>query len=112
MEIKLHANATTTPKVRAYIQASQTSVAAAFERFNRRLSEVLRSHPGNGGNARRNRFDTHQQRNDFIPTLVDNYNRTRLKCLNDNAGDGHLPSQVSAAILVESRWPSLPFVFA
>lgn len=51
------------------------------ERFNRRLSEALRQHPSNGKNAGKNRFDTHAQRNQFIRNTVDNYNRTRLKCL-------------------------------
>ena len=54
MEIKLHANATTTPKVRAYIQASSASAAALAEelgvsettvrRWRRRSSTGDRSH--------------------------------------------------------------------
>ena len=49
------------------------------ERFNRRLSDALQSHP-----ARNNRF-RHAERNAFITRVVDNYNRTRLRCLNYQA---------------------------
>lgn len=51
------------------------------ERFNRRLGEALASVPANGKNAGRNRFTTHAERNAFIKTFVDNYNRTRLRSL-------------------------------
>lgn len=51
------------------------------ERFNRRLEEQLNAAPRNGRNRGLNCFDTHQQRADYINTFVDNYNRTRLKCL-------------------------------
>lgn len=59
MELKLHANATTTPKTRAYIQASPASVAelgvseatvrpqtnGLVERFNRRIAEAIARQP-------------------------------------------------------------------
>lgn len=51
------------------------------ERFNRRLSEALRRASPSGRNGGKNRFDTHEQRNQFIHDIVHNYNRTRLKCL-------------------------------
>jgi transposase InsO family protein len=51
------------------------------ERFNRRLAEALRSHPATSANLGKNRFDDHAQRNTFILTFVENYNRTRLRCL-------------------------------
>jgi transposase-like protein len=51
------------------------------ERFNRRLQEQLDAAPKNGRNRGLNCFDTHQHRADYIRTFVDNYNRTRLKCL-------------------------------
>lgn len=55
------------------------------ERFNRRLSEALRSVPPNGDNQNKNRFHTHQERNRFILQTVDAYNHTRLRCLNYTA---------------------------
>jgi transposase InsO family protein len=55
------------------------------ERFNRRLAETLRTHPGSGSNAGKNRFDNHAQRNTFIHAFVNDYNRTRLRCLGHNA---------------------------
>ncbi|HEY9011312.1 MAG TPA: IS481 family transposase [Devosia sp.] len=51
------------------------------ERFNRRLAEVLRAAQPNGRNQGKNKFDTHAQRNAYLRRFVDNYNRTRLKCL-------------------------------
>ena len=51
------------------------------ERFNRRLSEALRSRPQIKSNWSTNRFHNHEERNQFIYTFVENYNRTRLKCL-------------------------------
>ena len=51
------------------------------ERFNRRLSEALRSQPQLKSNWSKNRFHNHEQRNQFIHTFVNNYNRTRLTCL-------------------------------
>ena len=51
------------------------------ERFNRRLGEALKSAPSNGENSGRNKFSTHSERNKFIMAFVDNYNRTRLRCL-------------------------------
>ena len=50
------------------------------ERFNRRLSDALQSQPPLRPPCR-NRFRTHAERNAFITRFVDNYNRTRLKCL-------------------------------
>jgi transposase InsO family protein len=55
------------------------------ERFNRRLSEALRTHPPSQRNRGKNRFETQAERNNFIRETVDNYNRTRLKCLGYNA---------------------------
>ena len=55
------------------------------ERFNRRLGEALGNHPGSGANAGKNRFDNHPERNAFIHTFVDHYNRTRLRCLGHKA---------------------------
>ena len=54
------------------------------ERFNRRLADAIRSQPA-GGNAGKNKFASHAQRDAFLRTFVDNYNRTRLKCLNYKA---------------------------
>ena len=51
------------------------------ERFNRRLGEALHRHPPAAANAGKNRFDNHAQRNAFIHAFVNDYNRTRLRCL-------------------------------
>jgi len=51
------------------------------ERFNRRLSEAFQSQPPLRPHCR-NRFRSHTERNAFLTRFVDNYNRTRLKCLN------------------------------
>ena len=58
---------------------------AMVERFNRRLSEALRSVPPNGDNQNKNRFHSHDERNRFIAKTVDAYNHTRLRCLNYTA---------------------------
>ena len=55
------------------------------ERFNRRLSEALRSAPTAPRNRGKNKFDTHAERNIFIANFVNAYNRTRLRCLNYKA---------------------------
>ena len=53
------------------------------ERFNRRLNEAFKKVPiDNPNNSRTNHFKTHKERNDFILNLVNNYNNTRLCCLN------------------------------
>jgi transposase InsO family protein len=54
------------------------------ERFNRRLAEALRAQPGRA-NAGKNKFADHTERNAFLKTFVDSYNRTRLKCLHYQA---------------------------
>lgn len=51
------------------------------ERFNRRLAEALRQAPTAKRNNGKNKFDTHDERNQFIYQVVYAYNRTRLKCL-------------------------------
>ncbi|BAK67495.1 putative transposase [Sphingobium sp. SYK-6] len=51
------------------------------ERFNRRISQAIAAHPANNQNAGRNHFSSHQERNSFIRQFVNNYNRTRLRCL-------------------------------
>ena len=51
------------------------------ERFNRRLAEAIRNHPRTTANLGKNRFDDHAQRNAFIHAVVNDYNRTRLRCL-------------------------------
>ena len=45
------------------------------ERFNRRLSEAIRSARPN--RIAKNRFETHEQRNTFVLSFVYSYNRTR-----------------------------------
>jgi transposase InsO family protein len=63
------------------------------ERFNRRLGEHLDRLPRNGAGHRR-RFDTHAERNAYLMNFVQNYNRTRLKCLGYKA-----PVEVLANLL-------------
>ena len=55
------------------------------ERFNRRIAQLMRAARPNGRNRGRNKFDTHQTRNAYLISFVDNYNRTRLKCLHYTA---------------------------
>ena len=55
------------------------------ERFNRRLADAIRQHPATANNAGRNRFASHQERNAFIQRFVNDYNLTRLRCLNYKA---------------------------
>jgi len=55
------------------------------ERFNRRLADALRNAPPATRNHGKNRFDTHHERNQFIRSFVDAYNRTRPRCLGYNA---------------------------
>jgi len=50
------------------------------ERFNRRLNEVLAKVPKQPTGHKH--FDSHAHRNAYILQFVDNYNRTRLRCLN------------------------------
>lgn len=73
------------------------------ERFNRRLSEALRLASISSRNGGKNRFDSHEQRNQFIYDLVHNYNRTRLKCLSYKAPlealNNHAEHNTQAGIL-------------
>ena len=55
------------------------------ERFNRRLSEAIAAKPANRRNAGKNRFASQDERNAFILAFVNDYNRTRLRCLNYKA---------------------------
>ena len=54
------------------------------ERFNRRIGEQLERLPRNAAGHHK-RFETHQQRNEYLMLFVRNYNRTRLKCLDYKA---------------------------
>ena len=54
------------------------------EQFNRRLSDALQSQPPLQPHCS-NWFRSHAERNAFITRVVDNYNRTRLRCLNYQA---------------------------
>jgi transposase len=51
------------------------------ERFNRRLADAIRARQAARRNGGKNKFDSHQERNDFLVRFVADYNRTRLKCL-------------------------------
>lgn len=51
------------------------------ERFNRRIAEAIADQPPSGKNRGKNRFASHEERNSFIHTFVQNYNNTRLRCL-------------------------------
>jgi IS30 family transposase len=52
------------------------------ERFNRRISEAIASKAYITKNQGKNKFHSHQERNEFIANFVANYNKTRLCCLN------------------------------
>lgn len=54
------------------------------ERFNRRLADALRNHPASG-NAGKNKFASHANRDAFLHAFVDSYNKTRLRCLDYKA---------------------------
>ena len=62
------------------------------ERFNRRIAEAIRSQPA-AGNAGKNKFTSHDQRDAFLKTFVDTYNKTRLKCLDYKAPAETLANQ-------------------
>lgn len=51
------------------------------ERFNRRIAQILRDLPPCGSNGGKNKFNTQAERNRFLHRFVDNYNKTRLRCL-------------------------------
>ncbi len=51
------------------------------ERFNRRIAEAIANKEYISKNSGKNKFNSHQERNAFLMTFVDNYNKTRLHCL-------------------------------
>ncbi len=55
------------------------------ERFNRRINEAIAKKAKIAANSGKNSFYSHQDRNAFIRQFVDNYNNTRLRCLQYNA---------------------------
>jgi transposase InsO family protein len=55
------------------------------ERFNRRVNEVIASKAKISKNSGKNSFASHEERNDFIMKFINNYNKTRLRCLDYNA---------------------------
>ena len=59
------------------------------ERF---IAEALDAHPKRAANTGRNRFSDHAQRDTFIKTFVQTYNRTRLRCLGHKAPAELLPN--------------------
>lgn len=63
------------------------------ERFNRRISEAIRQRDYIHRNTGRNKFHTHEERNAFINQFVENYNKTRLRCLNYKAPEEELHNQ-------------------
>ena len=54
------------------------------ERFNRRIGEHLERLPRDRAGHHR-RFNSHDERNTYLLEFVENYNRTRLKCLSYKA---------------------------
>lgn len=55
------------------------------ERFNRRLGDAIAAKAAVAKNEGKNKFLTHQERNDFLTGFVKAYNRTRLRCLDYKA---------------------------
>jgi len=51
------------------------------ERFNRRISEAIQKKEFIQKNQGKNKFSSQEERSTFIFSFVENYNRTRLKCL-------------------------------
>lgn len=52
------------------------------ERFNRRITEAINLRPAIRVNRVKCKFQSYQERDNFVLNLVDNYNNTRLLCLN------------------------------
>lgn len=63
------------------------------ERFNRRISEALRQREYIRRNSGKNKFSSHEERNEFIYLFVENYNKTRLRCLGYKAPEEELHNQ-------------------
>ncbi len=55
------------------------------ERFNRRVNEAIAQKQKISDNSGRNSFHSHDERNKFLMQFVENYNHTRLRCINYNA---------------------------
>jgi transposase InsO family protein len=55
------------------------------ERFNRRVNEAIARKNKIAKNGGKNSFYSHEERNIFVMRFIDNYNKTRLRCLNYNA---------------------------
>ena len=80
------------------------------ERFNRRLAEAIRAKASVSSNGGRNKFETPAQREAFIYALVQDYNRTRLRCLgylaplqalaNQTGDNTHAGIQVNEIVLL------------
>lgn len=55
------------------------------ERFNRRIGEAVVAKTSVTQNEGKNKFRTHAERDAFLHDFVENYNRTRLRCLDYKA---------------------------
>jgi len=79
------------------------------ERFNRRIGEHLNRMPQNRAGHHR-RFNSHQERDDYILQFVANYNRTRLRCLEYKAPLqvlANLTEYNTSAWAAHKRWATL-----
>ena len=79
------------------------------ERFNRRINEAIANKEKTTENQGKNTFLSHHERNQFIHNFVDNYNKTRLRCLEYKAPleslanqEGLYTSAISAGSMTES----------
>ena len=63
------------------------------ERFNRRIAQVLREQAPCGTNGGKNKFKDNETRNAFLHRFVDDYNKTRLRCLDYTAPITRLHNQ-------------------
>ena len=71
------------------------------ERFNRRISEALRAKENIRDNHGRNKFHDYDERSRYIYQFVENYNKTRLKCLQYQSPNKVLSKQ--AGLYTEER---------
>ena len=82
------------------------------ERFNRRVNEAIGQKAKIDTNGGKNSFHSHEERNAFVMQFVDNYNKTRLRCINYNAPiillyNNHTKDNTKAGIQIHKKFAEL-----